>query len=98
MLKHNDQILNTADEIEGHVVSYFENIFGSDNNCTEDGLAEEVIPNIVSSAKNKMLTDLPTFDEVKHAVFSMNSKGAPGPYGFGAFFYQEYWDIIVVDD
>lgn len=69
-------------------MSYFENIFGSENNCTENGFVEEVIPNIVSVAENRKLTDLPTFDEVKHVVFSLNSEGAPGADGFGDFFIR----------
>ncbi|MCI16088.1 RNA-directed DNA polymerase (Reverse transcriptase), partial [Trifolium medium] len=35
--------------------------------------------------------------EVHDAVFSMNKDGAPGPDGFGAVFYQTFWDIIAND-
>lgn len=41
-----------------------------------------------------MLTNLPSKEEVKNAVFSMNGNGAPGPDGFGGNFYQKYWHII----
>lgn len=44
-----------------------------------------------------MLTNLPTIEEVKNVVFSMNGNGAPGPDGFGGYFFQEFWDIVAQD-
>jgi hypothetical protein len=43
---------------------------------------------------NAMLTNLPSFEEVKIAVFNLNTDGAPGPDGFGNYFFQHYWDIV----
>lgn len=97
MLKHGDDILNTASQIENHVVSYFQDIFCTKNNCVDDGLVEEVIPNSVSIEDNQMLLAMPSVEEVRLAVFGMNLDGAPGPDGFGASFYQFFWEIIGVD-
>lgn len=44
-----------------------------------------------------MLTAIPSAEEAKFAVFSMNGCGAPGPDGFGGCFYQTYWDIVSED-
>jgi hypothetical protein len=60
-------------------------------------LAEEVIPNMVTDEANAILTMLPSHDEIKAAVFALNKDSAPGPDGFGAFFFQHYWDIISID-
>lgn len=63
------------------------------NQCTEAGLIERVIPNVVSATNNAMLTNLPTFDEVKSVILSMNGSSAPSPDGFGGSFYQSFWHI-----
>jgi hypothetical protein len=38
---------------------------------------------------------LPSHDNA--AVFALNKDSAPGPDGFGAFFFQHYWEIVKVD-
>lgn len=85
MLKHDGEIISSTSQIENHVVSYFEGIFNTENNCSPNDLIELVIPNIVSQEDNLMLTKLPSVDEIRKAVFAMNSVGAPGSDGFGAF-------------
>jgi len=35
--------------------------------------------------------------EVKNVVFDLSGDGAPGPDGFGGFFYQHFWDILGSD-
>ncbi|GAU28119.1 hypothetical protein TSUD_295560 [Trifolium subterraneum] len=63
----------------------------------ESFLVEEVIPNLIYEEVNTLLTMLPSYDEIKSAVFSLNKDSAPGPDGFGAFFFQHYWDIVKED-
>ncbi|KAK2352799.1 hypothetical protein QL285_090510 [Trifolium repens] len=60
-------------------------------------LAEEVIPHLVTDEVNALMTLLPSHQEIKAAVFSLNKDSAPGPDGFGAFFFQNYWDIVKLD-
>jgi hypothetical protein len=40
---------------------------------------------------------LPSHQEIKNAVFALNKDSAPGPDGFGAFFFQQYWEIVKND-
>ncbi|GAU27921.1 hypothetical protein TSUD_160160 [Trifolium subterraneum] len=60
-------------------------------------LADKVIPKLVTDEVNVVLTMMPSHDEVQAAVFALNKDSAPGPDGFGAFFYQHYWDIVKND-
>lgn len=60
-------------------------------------LIAKTIPSVVRKDDNSMLTKLPTLEEVKTAVFSINGDGAPGPDGFGGCFYQKFWDIVALD-
>jgi len=60
-------------------------------------MVQDVIPNLITDRINNMLTFLPTMDEVHNAIFSLNNDSAPGPDGFGAIFFQTYWEIIKQD-
>lgn len=44
-----------------------------------------------------MLTMLPTHDEISKVVFNLNKNSAPRHDGFGAIFFQTYWEIIKHD-
>jgi hypothetical protein len=60
-------------------------------------LAEEVIPKLITDDVNALMTILPSHQEIKAAVFALNKDSAPGPDGFSAFFFQQYWDIVNSD-
>lgn len=97
MLRNGEEILLSPSDIETHVVSFYEELFSSPNTCIDNGLIEEVIPDMVSAEDNLKLTNLPSSEEIKNAVFSMNRDSAPRPDGFGAFFFQKFWDIVEKD-
>jgi len=96
-LKINDSLITDQDQIANHVVSHFTNLFSNENVVHDDGIIDEIIPSLVTENTNKLLTLLPSIDEIHNAVFSMNKDSAPGPDGFGAFFFQTYWSIIKED-
>jgi hypothetical protein len=54
----------------------------------------EAINWLLSVEENNFLTALYSEDEVKKAVFQMEHNKAPGPDGFPAEFYQNFWEII----
>jgi len=43
------------------------------------------------------LVKLPEIDEVKQALFAIDSNKTPGPDGFGADFFKHYWSIVKYD-
>jgi len=43
---------------------------------------------------NLDLIRLPDLHEIKQALFSIDSIKTPGPNGFGAGFFKQYWNIV----
>lgn len=93
-LQDGDHVLTEKSQIADHIVNYYNNLFCTNSLLQEQLLAEEVIPLLVTNEVNAMLTMLPSHQEIKVAVFSLNKDSAPGPDGFGAFFFQHFWDIV----
>ena len=51
----------------------------------------------VTMEENNILTAPFSEEEVRAAMFQMEHNKAPGPDGFPAEFYQNFWDIIKAD-
>jgi hypothetical protein len=96
-LQDGELVLTEQNQISEHIVNYYKNLFCSNLVLQDPLLAEEVIPHLVTDDINALLTIFPSNDEVKAVVFSLNRDSAPGPDGFGAFFFQYYWDIVHKD-
>ncbi|XP_060195138.1 uncharacterized protein LOC132624361 [Lycium barbarum] len=70
----------------------------------EDQFTEEQVPNnfelldnipkLITAEQNERINQLPEEEEVKKAVFGLNSDSAGGPGGFTGKFFQACWDII----
>ena len=78
-----------------HVIQFYKNLFGpmeqrliflSNNFWPDSGKVKE--------ADKEDLIKVFSEDEVKHAVFDMKQDAAPGPNGFGATFFQKFWEVI----
>jgi len=52
---------------------------------------------LITDRINNMLTMLPSNDEISNVVFSLNKDSALGQDGFGALFFENYWEIIKHD-
>jgi len=97
-LRIDDTLITNQDQISDHVVQYYKNLFCTNSVVLQDPLlVHEVIPSLVDDNVNTMLIMLPSHSEIKNAVFDLNKEVAPGPDGFGAFFFQTYWDIVSRD-
>jgi hypothetical protein len=93
-LQDGEHVITEQPRIAEHIVSYYKNLFSSNFVLQDSRLVDEVIPHLITDDVNNLLTMLPSADEIKAAVFSLNKDSAPGPDGFGAFFFQHYWDIV----
>ena len=96
-LRDGAQIINDPELIALHTTNHFQNIFCASSVLQASSLVEDCIPNLVSEQSNTILTALPSNSEIHNAVFSLSRDSSPGPDGFGAYFYQIYWDIIKKD-
>jgi len=99
-LMNGDNMVSDANEISGLITNHFKNIFAT-NNVVQDlqvnQLIDDSIPNLITDDVNTLLTSLPTPSDIHQAVLAMNKDGAPSPDGFGAVFFQCYWDIVKND-
>jgi len=93
-LRNDEEIITDPNIISNHIVNYYNNLFSTNPFLQDDSLVEEVIPSLIDENTNNLLSMIPTEDEIKSVVFGMNGEGAPGPDGFGACFFQNYWSIV----
>ncbi|KAK6791948.1 hypothetical protein RDI58_011029 [Solanum bulbocastanum] len=63
----------------------------------EDYSLLQNIPNLIKAEQNEEMERLPTEDEVKKVVFSLNGDSASGLDGFSGQFFQSCWNIIRED-
>ena len=52
---------------------------------------------MISQDQNIQLTNIPSMDELKEVVFSMNPYSAAGPDAMNGYFFQKCWHIIKND-
>ena len=97
LLKHGDEVLTDASDIEAHVLHYFTNIFAVTPHHDVNDLPDMLIPSLVSDADNALLTSLPSAADIKNVVMDLSGDSAPGPDGYPGYFYQSFWHIIGSD-
>ncbi|RHN42261.1 putative RNA-directed DNA polymerase [Medicago truncatula] len=78
-------------------IQKYENLLSTNFVLQKPFLVDEVIPTIIDSSTNRLLTMIPSSKEIKDAVFDLNNNSAPGPDGFGAVFFQTHWEIVNKD-
>ncbi|CAI8597349.1 unnamed protein product [Vicia faba] len=78
-------------------VNYFTNLFCFAGSTSDLSYVDEVIPALVTSSMNNILTILPSNEEIQNAVFNLNKNSTSGPDEFGGIFYHTYWNLIKDD-
>ena len=86
------------EQLKSYITKFYKGLFGApdEGNFMLDESRTDDIPQ-VSVEENNHLTAPYSEEEVKKAVFQMELNKAPGPDGFPAEFYQNFWDVIKVD-
>lgn len=96
-MKINGDICLDQSLIVDHVVSCYEDLYSSRGvEGNYDDLLDP-IPSLVTVADNEYLTAVPTADEVKAAVFSLDPSSAPAPDGYTGVFFTFFLDIVGSD-
>ena len=61
------------------------------NQANNRNLPDLQLPNLISNSDNMELIKLPDMEEVKLALFSIDSNKTLDPDGFGVGFFKHYW-------
>ncbi|KAL0287648.1 UNVERIFIED_CONTAM: hypothetical protein Sradi_7119500 [Sesamum radiatum] len=91
-----NQEITHPDRIRDSVASYFENQLsgqGAQPNTTDFPFQFSKI----SEAIGNNLCSIPSKEDIKEAVFSIDKDSVAGPDGFSSPFYQACWDFIARD-
>ena len=88
--------INDHDQIANKFVEDFSKRLKS-SHTGQRTLTHLGLPRLITDLENRELIRLPTLEEVKIALFSIDSNKTPGPDGFGAGFFKTYWNIIKKD-
>ena len=97
VLRDGNRIIEDPNEISSHILSYFQGMFKADPNVVDTGLVDRIIPRLVSDDENTTLIAMPSSDEIFLVMSSMDRSSAPGPDGFGGYFYHHCWSIVGPD-
>nr|XP_029148269.1 uncharacterized protein LOC112742262 [Arachis hypogaea] len=76
--------------------SFFQKLFSTREDIDLDAMGPFSCPSLSIEACQKLVEPV-TSEEVKRAVMTMSSFKAPGPDGFQAIFYKEFWDSLSND-
>ncbi|XP_072065876.1 uncharacterized protein [Arachis hypogaea] len=85
-----------ATVLESETNSFFQTLFSTREAVNLDAMGEFPCPSLSREACQKLVEPV-ALEEVKRAVFDMNSFKAPGPDGFQALFYKEFWESLSID-
>ena len=96
-LRIGNDLVDDVNILRDHVVQHFTSAFSDDGNIADTGLVENIIPSMVSDSENGSLLAIPSAEDVKNVVFSMNADSAPGPDGYSGHFFQACWDVVGLD-
>ncbi|XP_009627750.1 uncharacterized protein [Nicotiana tomentosiformis] len=93
--RYDGQWINREEYIAREVVEYFSCMFKDEGEPELQHL--DCIDQKVTHENNIRLCSIPDEEEIRKAVFYLNSNSSPGPYGFEGSFYQSCWDIIKLE-
>jgi len=82
-----------ASTLKREATKFFMHLFQCNDPCNPHSFQLNNIPSIGINMHDHLLKPV-TMEEVKDAIFSMQSYKAPGPDGFQPIFFKTYWHIV----
>ncbi|XP_015064939.1 uncharacterized protein LOC107010215 [Solanum pennellii] len=96
VMDENGVWIEGEDNIAKEACDYYQKIFtGNNEKIREEAI--QCIPSMITQEQNTELDRMPTEEELRRIIMSMNPNSAPGPDGIGGKFYQVCFDIIKKD-
>lgn len=92
----NGMWLQERDHIGHHFISHFQHLFERQQTSFPRGFAG-LFQEVISSEDNELLCAAPEEAEISTVVKSLGPTKAPGPDGFSAISFQQFWRIIKLE-
>ncbi|KAK2660036.1 hypothetical protein Ddye_006569 [Dipteronia dyeriana] len=90
-----ENISNDPVDIGEHVSSCYQYLFSDlDSSSSNLSIIREHVSSLVTVDENTSILRVPSFDEVRNTVFTMDPLSAPGPDDFSSRFYSHCWEIV----
>ncbi|KAL2893859.1 LINE-1 retrotransposable element ORF2 protein [Bienertia sinuspersici] len=91
----NGVLQDNPSSIAGAFLEYYQNLLG----VKEEGrqrVQQEVVGlgPVIQNDQKPGLISIPTHEEIRKTMHSIKGDKAPGPDGFGSYFYQDNWDLV----
>ena len=84
MMDDDGRLMEDMGEIRDHIVSFYTSLLGTEVEVVEHPISTS--PGVGEDSL-KGLVALPSFDEIRKAVFSIGINKSPGLDGFGSLFF-----------
>ncbi|VFQ98006.1 unnamed protein product [Cuscuta campestris] len=82
--------------IHNMAIDYYNNLFNSKKDIVTAPVLD-YLETVITQEDNAKLSKIPTAEEIREAVWSINPNSAPGPDGFNGSFFRAAWHIIQND-
>lgn len=99
LLTEEGETLTNQSDLDSYCYGTYKSWFtAADTSFYPGGLSlPRYLDQCISQQENTSLNEIPTNNEIRRVVFSINPNKAPGPDSFNAKFYQTFWPTLKPD-